>query len=331
MEQIDFVVTWVDGNDPEWFKEKLKYLEHAGQSGDTPNRFRDWCTFKYWFRGVEKFAPWVNRVYLVTCGHYPEWLNTAHPKLRLVKHTDYIPQECLPTFNSNTIEMFIHKIPDLNEHFVLFNDDIFLTAPTVPEDFFVNGVPCDEALMEALTDATPEDTFPHIVLNNAAVINKYFNKQAVLKKHFTKFFNPKYGVEGLVRNICLLPFRYFSSFKDLHVASSHTKSGFEKIWSVEPELLMKTGRSRFRSITDVNHWLVKCWRICNGEFVPRSAKLGKKFDLGVDPDAYKQLVSGKYKVVCLNDAQAEIDFDAEKEKLCAVFEKFLPEKSSYEI
>ena len=35
---IDFVVTWVDGNDPNV-------------------RFRDWDNMQYWFRAVEKFAP----------------------------------------------------------------------------------------------------------------------------------------------------------------------------------------------------------------------------------------------------------------------------------
>lgn len=36
-------------------------------------RYRDWGIFHYWFRGVEKFAPWVRKVYFVTWRHLPEW------------------------------------------------------------------------------------------------------------------------------------------------------------------------------------------------------------------------------------------------------------------
>ena len=41
----------------------------AGMSSD--KAYRDWGTFKYWFRGVEKFAPWINKVYLVTDDQIP--------------------------------------------------------------------------------------------------------------------------------------------------------------------------------------------------------------------------------------------------------------------
>lgn len=57
MEPIDFVVTWVDGNDPEWLKEKQKYEGAVVASGNAANRFRDWGTFKYWFRGWKNSPP----------------------------------------------------------------------------------------------------------------------------------------------------------------------------------------------------------------------------------------------------------------------------------
>ena len=52
---IDFVVTWVDGNDPVWQAEKAKYS--PDKNADNRNvRFRDWDNMQYWFRAVEKFA-----------------------------------------------------------------------------------------------------------------------------------------------------------------------------------------------------------------------------------------------------------------------------------
>ena len=78
--KIDFVLTWVDCNDPEWQREKAKF-QGKTLSDDDIMRYRDWDNLRYWFRGVEKFAPWVNSVFFVTCGHYPSWLNLNHPKL----------------------------------------------------------------------------------------------------------------------------------------------------------------------------------------------------------------------------------------------------------
>ena len=54
-------------------------------------RFRDYGVLKYWFRGVEKFAPWVRRIHFVTGGQKPEWLDTDNPRIHLVDHKDFIP------------------------------------------------------------------------------------------------------------------------------------------------------------------------------------------------------------------------------------------------
>ena len=80
---------------------------------------------QYWFRGVGKFAPWVNRIHFITYGHLPPWLNVDHPKINIVRHTDYIPKKYLPTFNSHVIELNIHRIEGLANCFVYFNDDTF--------------------------------------------------------------------------------------------------------------------------------------------------------------------------------------------------------------
>ena len=133
---IDFVVLWVDGNDPQWQAQKAKYQGKTLDDSNAAHRFRDWGLMPYWFRAVEKFCPWVRKVHFVTCGHVPQWLNLDCPKLNHVKHSDYIPAEYLPTFSANTIEMNIHRIPDLAEHFVFFNDDMFLVRPMAEDAFF---------------------------------------------------------------------------------------------------------------------------------------------------------------------------------------------------
>ena len=107
--KIDFVIAWVDDWDKEWQSQRNKY---AGKNPeDLANfRFRDWWTLKYLFRWIEKFTPRVNNVFFVTCWHYPSWLDLNHPKLKFIKHEDYIPKEYLPTFNATTIELNFNKL-----------------------------------------------------------------------------------------------------------------------------------------------------------------------------------------------------------------------------
>lgn len=93
---IDIVVTWVNESDPEWLASRNAYLAteepHPWSSWTTgEKRFRDWGLLPYWFRGVAKFAPWVRNVYFVTAGAVPSWLNEDCPKLKVVRHEDFIP------------------------------------------------------------------------------------------------------------------------------------------------------------------------------------------------------------------------------------------------
>ena len=111
---IDFVVIWVDGNDPQWRQEKNRFSPDEAKFNINDVRYRDWDILHYWFRAVEKYAPWVRKVHFVTCGHVPQWLNLEHPKLHFVKHSDYIDAEFLPTFSANPIELNPVKATNIN-------------------------------------------------------------------------------------------------------------------------------------------------------------------------------------------------------------------------
>ena len=329
MDKIDFVVLWVDGNDPQWIAERAKYLPKEDKSASDPIRFRDWDLMRYWFRGVEKFAPWVNNIYFVTWGHYPEWLNLEHPKLKIVKHTEYIPHEYLPIFNSNTIELNLHRIDELSEHFVLFNDNMFLTKAVQPKDFFQNGLPCETVRLGQTFATSPDDVFNYTIFNNIAIINKYFYKKEVIKKHWRKFLSPKYGREN-IRSILLLPFGHFSGFLDSHLPASHLKSTFKEIWNKEANVLSESCFCRFRDKKCVTHWVMKNWRFCEGQFEPRSIRWGKSYAIGADSAMLQELRKQKYYAVCLNDCDSNLDFELHQDQLKAVFEEILPEKSSFE-
>ena len=328
-EIIDFVIPWVDGGDPEWQAEKDNYSVKKSSEDDAREiRFRDWGTLKYWFRGVENFAPWVNRIHFVTWGHLPEWLNINHPKIHIVNHKDYIPEQYLPTFSSHVIELNMHRIPGLSDHFVYFNDDIFILQPLVETDFFRNGIPCDLCVANAITPRLGE--FSPILLQTTSYINKHFNKKQDIKRNFGKWFSLKYGIL-LTRTICLLPWTFHTGFYNHHLAVPYKKETLETVWNEEPEILEQTCSHRFRNDSDVNQYIFRYWRLASGDFVPHKP-LGKYLNMGDDNTTiYNAIRNKSYKLFCINDKENKADFEEEKRKMVNAFEAVFPEKSAFEI
>ena len=143
---IDVVYTWVDDKDDAWQAAKRHHSGRAAEASDLSRsnhdeRFTNRDELKYSMRSLEMFAPFVRNIYLVTSGHFPKWLRTDHPKVKIVPHREiYAQQSHLPTFNSSSIETQLHHIEGLSEHFLYFNDDFFLGDFCKPSDFFfANG------------------------------------------------------------------------------------------------------------------------------------------------------------------------------------------------
>ena len=132
---MDAVITYVNGNDPLWRQDYASAVGGAALS----KRYRDFGTLKYLLRGIEKHMPFIRNVYLVVSreSQVPEWIDPA--QVHIILHRDIIPVSALPTFNSTTIEMFLHRISGLDEQFLYFNDDMFPLRACAPEDFFPDG------------------------------------------------------------------------------------------------------------------------------------------------------------------------------------------------
>lgn len=331
MGKIDFVIMWVDGNDPKWQKQKQEFQPPKGTDSGS-NRYRDWENLRYWFRGVEKFAPWVNRIFFVTWGHVPRWLNTQHPKLRIIRHEDFIPEKYLPTFNANPIELNLYRIRELSEQFVFFNDDMFLIRPVEEEDYFKGNLPRDCAIESAVMQEDYRNPFGHILLNDASVINMHFEKRKVIRQQFWKWFAPVYGV-NVLRNVLMYPYHRFASFKFMHLPNAFLKSTFEQVWTAEPDILDQVCCNKFRSVFDVNQYIMKYWQYVTGQFVPQKLAMGKMYLAGYDTDEMlKTIKKQKYKMVCINDdGVGDKNFFAIKTQVIDAFEGILPERSSYEI
>lgn len=331
---VDIVILWVDGNDENWQKEKNKYVENRDNSKDIV-RYRDWEILQYWFRGIEKYMPWVRKIHFVTWGHLPQWLNINHPKLHIVKHTDFIPKKYLPTFNSPVIEMNIHRIEGLAEHFIYFNDDMFALRKMKKEDFFVNGQPCDTAIMNTISYVPGAENESFIQFNNTGVINRHFNKKLVLKNNFKNWFSFKYGKQ-LFRNILLYNWPYFTGFYTCHIPTSMLLSSFKEIWEKEENLLDNMCYNKFRSTDMVNQWVVSNWQMCSGKFYPRNSKFGLAYELTENLENNKVIFNviknQKNNIICINDyIYDEKLYDSIKNDLQDSFQTILPEKSDYEI
>lgn len=325
---IDFVIIWVDGNDPVWKKEYFKFKGEEGDHSET--RFRDMESLKYWFRGVEKYAPWVNKVYFVTCGQKPDWLNTAHPKLVCVTHDEFMPKEYLPTFSSHAIELNLHRINGLSEHFVFFNDDTFIVKKVKRKDFFKKGLPCQSAVINY--PVPMEEPLNLVPIVNTAVINKHFKKKEVMRRQIFKFFTLKYG-KYILKNIQFIMGRWFPGFKYFHQPASFLKSTYVDVWNKEYDKMHTTSLHKFRVLTDVNQWLLQDWQICSGNFYPRNTNIGYYGSIENEERMYQTLKafeSKKYKLICANDNGIK-DFDLFKRQLIKVLENIIPSKCDYEI
>lgn len=329
--EIDFVITWVDGDDDAWRAEKARFQGEM-VSDDREERYRDWDNLKYWFRGVEKFAPWVRKIHFITWGHLPSWLKENHEKLHIVNHKDYIPQECLPTFNSNAIEMNMHRISGLSQQFVYFNDDMFLIRDTAPEDFFRQGKPYDMLALQPVVANPESPMMSYIYLNNSMVLAKHFKKRKNMKKQPGKYWKPGYPILYFGYNFLELAFPMFTGFYTVHGPSPFCKSTFEKLWELEEERLYHTSCQRFRSREDVSPYLFREWQKLSGEFVPGNVtKDFQYFNVGSHNEKLvRTICRQKKKSICINDANEAIDFDRAKREICQAFEKILPEKSSFE-
>ena len=329
-EPIDFVLPWVDGSDKEWIELFNQYAPKDKQKNTdfSAERYRDYGLLRYWFRGVEKFATWVRKVHFITNGQCPAWLNLDNPTLHFVKHSDYIPADCLPVFSANPIELFMHKLKDLAEKFVYFNDDFFLTAPTTPQFFFRNGVPCDYAISNI---QKPERTVMRsIVMNDLTEINKFFDKRTYIKKSPLKYFNLKYGKMNIRTLACFL-WKETTGFQNFHLPQPYLKQTLEEVWEKCPNILQKTMHSRFRSENDVNQWLFRYWQLCKGNFSPINPQKERKYfeiDMNID-EICAAIKTQKYKEIVLNDAVCT-DFGERMKKIVESFEAILPEKSKFE-
>lgn len=335
MKKIDFVVTWVDSNDPEWIK---SYNLYRPERPITDNaRFRNWDIFQYWFRAVERYAPWVNKVFLITNGKFPAWINRDCKKLALVKHSDYIPEKYLPTFNSNTIELNLGRIKELSEHFVLFNDDVFINAPVRPEYYFRDGLPCDYNFESPYSNRlyTKENGYGIGITKycNVAILNSHFNRKKVVRQAWSKWYGKHLWGKPLAMSLLMLGRAQFENFILFHLEQPMLKSTFHEVWEKEPDML-DLSCSRFRTDLNLNQYLMRYWQLASNKFYPSRRKgiSYERYNETILTDLQKVLLEERTNSVCINDNSYcnEQVFLLASKIVRKCFDRKFPDKSIFE-
>lgn len=306
---VDMVYLWVDGADPAWRQRRQDRLESPGRvpvdNATAESRFREQDELRYSLRSVERFAPWVRHIYLVTDDQRPAWL-VDHPRLTVVDHRDIFPPEALPTFNSHAISARVHHIEGLSEHFLLMNDDVLLGRPVPPEMFFhANGV-AKFFLSSSPIPSGPiaADDLPHMAA----------------RKQVRDLLEETYGL------------RPFQTFRHTPVALS--RSWLAHLEEQHAEPYRRTVMAPFRSPQDVvPSWLHHYAGFAEGRALP--GDINYDFFNLTQADAFRRLSSllGRRTVdcFCLNDdEESEVDLALRARLLSAFFEVFLPEPSVFE-
>ncbi len=292
---MDIVITYVNGLDPEWQK---MYEEYTA----TPileKRFRDWGTLKYLFRGIEVNMPFIRKVHLVVSGttQIPEWLNRK--EVNVVLHSDIIPEEYLPTFNCNPIEMHLHRIEGLDEEYLYFNDDLFPMLPSQPTDFFRDG----KGVIRMSRHIFALDMYKKICRNSTRVAYHALGKKAPWW-----FMRPQ------------------------HICTPMLKSECEALYAAE-ESAIRSSITRVRTAENLNQYMFLDYMYLKGKLI--SEPISKRhFSVGVvsSKKLRQFIVQPTHKMACINDVHISEERYLKLHKvLHDAFEELFPKKSKFEI
>lgn len=239
--KIDVVITWVDGEDPRHRAKRENFLaqkqgyKRKDIAGAT--RYNQVGEIYYCIASILKYASWVNKIYIVTDEQNPyadEFAKTFFPDstipIEIVDHKVIFRgyEQYLPTFNSLTITSMLWRIPELSEHFILFNDDVILQKEAKVEDFYIDG---KSVIYGYWINAWVAKM--SIRLQTAA--RKLVGRKALLS--FKRMMLNAAKQIGAPRIIRLL-----------HTPHTFRKSVFQEYFETHPEVLIHNIQHRFRNM-----------------------------------------------------------------------------------
>ena len=328
--KIDLVYLWCEDNPQREklrneLKEKFGILENKNTNNPdslTKSRFVSNDELKYSLRSVEKYASWINKIYIITDNQVPKWLNLKHPKIKIVDHKEIMPESARPSFNSNAIEHCISNIKDLNEHFLYANDDMMFGNYVKPEDFFKNGKPI--YILEQRVKMDRKSTYTQAIINGYRLFKKQFSNH-----------------RDVILDELLLRYPH-------HNIDPYLKSSVKKTQEVFKNEIDTCINSLFRSNTDIERIIYTFYALANNEAYYKIKKSNNIFNIkSIITKKNKQPISyytnvhkgvrkknnlikklNKYKMFCINDNELTTEKDRKVYK--NIMERIFPDKSSFE-
>jgi hypothetical protein len=307
---VDLVYTWVDGNDPDWQRRKAQYLPGAEThnfSATRLARFANRDELRYALRSAWMYANWVRTIFLVTDGQVPDWLDTTHPKVRLVEHREiFRDPSALPVFNSHAIESQLHHIDGLAEHYLYLNDDMFFGRAVEPELFFHgNGI------AKFFVSKTPIDLNPRS-LRDLPVMTAAKNQRDLFERDFGVTVRRKFD----------------------HAAHPQLRSVLTEMEQRYPDLFEQVARSRFRHPDDfsIPSSLLHYYAYAVGRAGPGDWDYGyQDISQANTPRRLDSMLRRRPQVFCLNDIDSqEHQLDAQHVALRQFFGEYFPLPAPWE-
>ena len=306
---IDLVYLWVDGNDPEWLARRSAFtgVKPADKEENCKGRYANNDELLYNLRAVDKYAPWVHHIFIVTDGQTPAWLDTSNPKVTIVNQNDLIPEISRPCYNSSLIEHFLYRIPGLSEYFLYANDDMFLNKPVTPETFFTaDGLPIVRLIHARLRDfylafrkkvlGVPYKSYMQSIRNSAAMVKR------------------QYGV-------------YYSG-KPHHNIDAYIKSDNRITGEVFEKEISTVLENHMRKPNDIQRILYSYAALARGRGVLQYVTQRTSFRFLIYRNHYGKLRRYDPLFFCMNDS--EYATDADRQKVTGFLARRFPEKSQFE-
>lgn len=134
---VDLVYMYSDSHANEFREQREKFMQTIQEFKDDDGLRRQHRLYTYRGSDYTRFflrsldnAPWVRRLIFVmpdsvSPSKYLKVDSPGIPEVVISRHSDFIPQEFLPTFNLNVVLSHLHKIKNLTEEFVVVSPNIF--------------------------------------------------------------------------------------------------------------------------------------------------------------------------------------------------------------
>lgn len=308
--EIDLVYTWVNGNDPEW-RSKRNLIIGKTEDNSAVNcdgRYADNDELRYSLRSIEKYAPWIRKIFIVTDNQVPEWLNTDNPKVEIVDHKEILPSECLPTFNSVVIEHALFNIPGLAEKFLYANDDMFINRPVKPSDFFEkDGKPIIRFNRRPFRKLT--------LLLKEKILGKPLSNYNRTIQNAARLVEEEYGV--------------YIGHKTHHNIDAYRKTAYRHAYEIFKENIFVTLKNHVRSDNDIQRNLYSYVPVAERRGHVKFVSNATSFRFHIDNHKhYEKLRRLNPMLFCLNDSQYCTDDD--RRLVTEFLKKRFPEKSQFE-